>query len=47
MRQEVYKVTILGLGTVLAYCDLLVLVKRHYCMGVECVRDAKGEDVGS
>lgn len=31
----------------LAYRDLLLLVKRRYCMGVECVKDVEGEDVGS
>lgn len=30
----------------LAYRDLF-LVKRHYHMDVECVRDVEGEDVGS
>lgn len=30
----------------LACRDLLVLVKRRYCMGVECVRDVEREDVG-
>lgn len=31
----------------LAYRDLLVLVKRRYHMDMECVEDAEGEDVGS